>query len=174
MAFKKIVVATDGSSNAHRAVLMAGDLAAKYSAKVYLVHCVLEGSVPQGLLQWARVEHLVPEEKEDDMPKWPGYGNLGVIGPNRVSRVSNEARMQLGRAILDEAKARLTDAGAKDIHEVFEDGDAARVVVAVAEREKADLAVVGTRGLGIVDQVVLGSISHKLISMRSLPVLTVP
>lgn len=174
MSFSKLAVATDGSSNAHRAVLMAGDIAAKYGAKVYILHCVLEGPIPQGLLQWARVENLIEEEPTDDLPKWPGYGNLGVIGPNRVARVAYQARMQLGRAILDEAQARLHGAGVKDIQEVFEEGDAAKAMVHLVERENIDLGVVGTRGLGIVDQLVLGSISHKLISMRHLPVLTVP
>ena len=174
MSFKKIVVATDGSGNAHRAVVTAADMAAKYGAKVYILHSVLEGPVPQDLLQWARVEHLVEEDAADALPRWPGYGNLGVIGPNRVVRLSYQVRMQLGRAIIEEAAARCRDAGVKDIQEVFEEGDAAQAVANLVEREKMDLAVLGTRGLGIIDQLVLGSISHKLIAMRKLPVLTVP
>lgn len=176
MAFKKLVVATDGSDNAHRAVRMASDIAATYGAKLYILHCVLAGAaVPKELLHWARVEHLVEgESTQSDLPEWPGYGNLGVIGPNRERWVSYQARLQLGRAILDEAMARARETGVKDIEEVFEEGDAANAVMTLVNREGINLAVTGTRGLGVIDQMLVGSISHKLISMGRVPVLTVP
>ena len=175
MAFKKLVVATDGSENAHRAVRTAADLAATYKAKLYILHCVLVGDVPKELLQWARVEHLVDDDSaQSDLPQWPGYGNLGVIGPNRQRWVLYQARLQLGRAILDEAMARAREAGVTDMEEVFEEGDATKAVMALVEREGVDLAVTGTRGLGVLNQVLMGSVSHKLISMGRVPVLTIP
>ncbi len=175
MAFKKLVVATDGSDNAHRAVRMAADIAATYGAKLYILHCVLVGSVPKELLHWARVEHLVEDDgTQNDLPEWPGYGNLGVIGPNRERWVSYQARLQLGRAILDEAMARARECGVKDIEEVFEEGDAAKVLMALIKREHIDLAVTGTRGLGVFDQILVGSTSHKLLAAGRIPILTVP
>jgi len=56
---------------------------------------------------------------------------------------------------------------------VVEDGRAATVIAEVAEREKADLIVVGRRGRGGVSELLLGSASHELVLHSKLPVLVV-
>lgn len=173
MTFRKIVVATDGSVNANRAVGLAGELGKQNGAQVFVLHTVLEGPVPDELLRWARVEHLVERESGPDLTSLPGYGNLGVIGP-RQAKVSYDIRTQLGRAILDYAVARCREAGAPTVTEVIEEGDAARAVAALVEREGADLVVAGTRGLGTVEAMIMGSTSHKLLAQHACPVLLVP
>ena len=174
MAFKNIVVATDGSENALRAVSTAADMAATHGAKVFVLHCVLEGPVPKGLLEWARIEHMIEETNQPELPKWPGYGNLGVIGPNREPCVTYDARLQLGRVILDTATSRVRENGVRDIQEVFDEGDPAKAVLALAQREGIDLAVLGTQGHGVFDQMFMGSSSYKLVAMAKMPVMTVP
>ena len=59
MSFSRIAVATDGSANAERALTAAIDIARHYDAKLVLVHAVMGGALPQSLLEWAKVEHLV-------------------------------------------------------------------------------------------------------------------
>jgi len=175
MSFSKIVVATDGSYNANRAVSLAADLAVKYGAELFVLHSVIEGPVPQSLLQWARVEHLIDEEPPQATDvEWPSYPRLGVIGPEMVPRVSYQARVGLGRAILDHAVQWARDMGAKRITPVLEEGDAAQAVAKLARKEQADLVVLGTRGLGTLEEAVLGSVSHKVISLRLAPCLAVP
>jgi nucleotide-binding universal stress UspA family protein len=56
---------------------------------------------------------------------------------------------------------------------VMEDGRAATVIAAVAEREKADIIVVGRRGRGGVAELLLGSTSHELVLHSRLPVMVV-
>jgi nucleotide-binding universal stress UspA family protein len=56
---------------------------------------------------------------------------------------------------------------------VMEDGRAATVITDVAEREKADVIVVGRRGRGGVAELLLGSTSHELVLHSRLPVLVV-
>ncbi len=56
---------------------------------------------------------------------------------------------------------------------VMEDGRAASVIGDVAEREKADLIVVGRRGRGGVAELLLGSASHELVLHSRTPVLVV-
>ena len=55
----------------------------------------------------------------------------------------------------------------------MEDGRAATVIAEVAEREKADVIVVGRRGRGGVAELLLGSASHELVLHSRLPVLVV-
>jgi nucleotide-binding universal stress UspA family protein len=47
------------------------------------------------------------------------------------------------------------------------------VIAAVAQREKADVIVVGRRGRGGVAELLLGSTSHELVLHSRLPVLVV-
>jgi nucleotide-binding universal stress UspA family protein len=56
---------------------------------------------------------------------------------------------------------------------VMEDGRAASVIAAVADREKADVIVVGRRGRGGVGELLLGSASHELVLHSRRPVLVV-
>jgi nucleotide-binding universal stress UspA family protein len=56
---------------------------------------------------------------------------------------------------------------------VMEDGRAATVIAEVAEREKADVIVVGRRGRGGVAELLLGSASHELVLHSRLPVMVV-
>jgi len=56
---------------------------------------------------------------------------------------------------------------------VMQDGRAASVIAAVAERENADMIVVGRRGRGGVAELLLGSASHELVLHSRLPVMVV-
>lgn len=57
---------------------------------------------------------------------------------------------------------------------VMADGRAARVLVDVAEREAAELIVTGRRGLNMLGELVLGSVSHHLTHCSKVPVVLVP
>jgi nucleotide-binding universal stress UspA family protein len=56
---------------------------------------------------------------------------------------------------------------------VMEDGRAASVISGVADRENADMIVVGRRGRGGVAELLLGSASHELVLHAKRPVLVV-
>jgi len=55
---KKILVATDGSSHAKRAVEFASEFASNYDATVYLVHVVQEARIPDEMKNFMEAEHL--------------------------------------------------------------------------------------------------------------------
>jgi nucleotide-binding universal stress UspA family protein len=56
---------------------------------------------------------------------------------------------------------------------VMEDGRAASLLAGVADREKADMLVVGRRGRGGVAELLLGSTSHELVLHSKRPVLVI-
>ena len=56
---------------------------------------------------------------------------------------------------------------------VMDDGRPASVIAAVAERENAELIVVGRRGRGGVAELLLGSVSHELVLSSKRPVLLI-
>lgn len=57
---------------------------------------------------------------------------------------------------------------------VMADGNAADVLLDVAEREDADLVVAGRRGLNTLGELVLGSVSHRVVQGSRRPVVLVP
>lgn len=57
---------------------------------------------------------------------------------------------------------------------VVEDGPPGLVLLRIVEREGAGLVVLGTRGLGSTEGVVLGSTSHHLVQHSPVPVVVVP
>ena len=52
-------------------------------------------------------------------------------------------------------------------------GDPADTILARARREKADIIVLGSRGLGAIKELVLGSVSHDVAHKAKVPCLIV-
>ena len=74
------------------------------------------------------------------------------------------------RTVIDDAKVRASRYGVEVDYEVLE-GDPVDTVLALARSRDADLLVVGSRGLGTVSSVVLGSVSRAILNQANCPVL---
>ncbi len=59
-------------------------------------------------------------------------------------------------------------------HTVMEVGRAASIIAGVADRENADVVVVGRRGRGGLAEMMLGSVSHELALHCKRPLLVIP
>lgn len=150
--FKTIVCATDGSTHAARAVAIAIDLAARYDARLVIVHAVAENEVPKELERMAMIEHLVEPEQVSD--------------PGQVAHA-------LVRKVLDDAASDAGDRLGGRVITHLETGDPARVILRALDRERADLVVMGSRGLGEIKGLLQGSVSHKIAQLAPCPCLTV-
>ncbi len=64
-------------------------------------------------------------------------------------------------------------AGVKKVESTLERGDAAQAILEQAKKLGVDLIVLGSRGLGNVEGVLLGSVSHKVGQMAPCPCATV-
>lgn len=91
--------------------------------------------------------HAYP--RTSDLRRFEGYDRL-------VSQ-----RKNAGQAILDDARKRL-DSFSCEIEEDLLEGPAAEAILSVAETRPPDLIVLGTRGMGSVKGLVMGSVSHKV------------
>jgi nucleotide-binding universal stress UspA family protein len=58
---KKVLIATDGSEHARKAVAVGSDIAATYGAEVVLVHVLLRDHLSEGLRHSAEVEYEAAE-----------------------------------------------------------------------------------------------------------------
>lgn len=73
-----------------------------------------------------------------------------------------------------ERTARESDPTLQRVHVRVAEGSPADVLLAVADEIRADLIVVGTRGLRGAARVVLGSVSQTVVSRSPRPVAVVP
>lgn len=161
--FKTIVVATDGSDHARKAVEIASDLAEQYGSKLVLIHTLLHGRLPEELRRMAEVEHLVeprgPEPTRSTFDVAAGsslsmsWESVDTLGP---------VLHAVGREILEHEERFAREKGVKDVKAVIGSGDAAQETLECAAREHADLIVTGSRGLSDLKGLFVGSVSHKV------------
>lgn len=143
----RILVPTDGSAAANRAVGLAAELAMKHDASVYLLHVIREMQLPAELRKMAKVEN---------------------IGPARQDVLEFVAEKILG-----DAERRAKRKGVKAIRKATGNGDPANAIAKYAQRNKIDLIVVGTRGLGSVTGMLMGSVSRKVANACNVNLLIV-
>jgi len=144
--YKTILVATDGSDHADRALDAAAGLAKTLGASLHLVH------VPQ-----------------IETPPLVFGATVAMIDAIPTAQQIAEA----GEAVVAEAASRLARAGLVPAGVTCRPGDAARQTLKVAEDVGADLIVLGRRGVGAVQALVLGSVSQEVARRADCAVLTV-
>jgi len=92
-----------------------------------------------------------------------------------LSKVVSKARFREyyqkeGEARLAEAKRMLEDAGI-DYEQRILVGQVAEILVAHAKAKRCDLIFIGSRGMGAVGNMLLGSTATKVLHLASVPVL---
>ena len=137
----RILVATDASAASNRALKMAAQLAVQYDAKLLIVHVIRDMQIPFEIKE-------IPELE---------YNKLDAFNDAR-----EEIMRKIAEAILKTAKEKAEKVGAKKVKTAIGTGDPATAILGFAKRRKADMVVVGTRGLGKLKGTVLGSVSRKI------------
>ena len=81
-------------------------------------------------------------------------------------------RKAAAQAVLDEARQKLGRTSVA-VNEELQEGPEAESILKQAEKCKADLIVMGTRGLSALKGFLVGSVSRKVIHYASCPVMVV-
>jgi len=145
---KKILVATDGSDHAKKAIDYACDLALKYDAEVYLLYVIYKSGVPKSLLK--------------------------VIEAHRIEKTPEHAILrEIGDRIIKMAERECREKGVKNFQSSIIEGDPAQAIIEFAREKGVDMIVMGSRGLGNLEGVFLGSVSHKVCNLAHCTCLTV-
>ncbi len=174
---QRIVVATDGSEHAERAVELAGDLAAKYGAELIAVHVV-----PDQPLSSAE-RHLAEIEFSDEVRKYPGSGFTAEIPGSRGPEMQDVVRAHeskdrvlrciIGDMLLRQAERAARAKGVESVETVRAEGNAATRILETAKEHEADMIVLGSRGMGALGELFLGSVSHRVNHLSEVTVVTV-
>ncbi len=146
ISYKKILVPYDGSEHAKKALVQAIALAEAGKGKLYIASVCNIVSVMSNFDQVSIAEGCLTTQLSQDLEKQC-------------------------RADLEEAKGAVPEG--VPVETLFEVGSPGPVLLQMADDMKADLIVMGSRGLGPLKGIFMGSVSSYLVSRAKCPVLIV-
>lgn len=141
--FQHILLPTDGSEPAMRAVTRGVELAARLGARVTVMTAIEH--LPVGALASG---YRAPEPQQEP----PG--------------------VQAANYWLDQAEAVARKAGVPCQRIVLRDQPVFRAILDAAQSSGADLIVMGTHGMGLMERLFLGSQTQRVLAHTQIPVLT--
>ncbi len=141
---KTIIIPVDGSHHAEVAVRSLQVFAPPN--RIILLHCF---SIPQ-----------------------LAYPGTGMRAGRAFSEAAEQEFRKEGTRILNTAASQLP-AVCGEVSKRLEVGDTASVILATAHKESADLILMGSRGLGVIREHILGSVSHRVANHAPCPTLLV-
>ncbi len=145
---EKILTAIDGSAESWRAFDLACDLAEKYGAQLQALHVVPDSTLPAALHRYAEAEHITSSDRYL-------YYEIVVEG------------------LLREARDRARRKGFKSLDCGSVRGAPAEVILAAAKDGKADMVVMGRRGTGKLEGLLMGSVSQAVAQLAPCTCVTV-
>ena len=126
-------------------------------------HAARAAKVAAELAQCIKASELRILVAYDPIPPYLGEPNLQAV----IS-----ARLKDAQGVLQDA-VKAVDNPEIDIHTEIVEGNPAEIIIDVAETRHSDVIVMGSRGLGKLAGLLLGSTSQKVVSHAPCPVLIV-
>ena len=162
---ERIMVALDGSEHSEKALDLASDIAARYSAELILLHVVSDKPLTDAERHMVEVEYL-----DEIAASLNGFavepsGDPTVRAQRVLQHYADVARRfrgALGQRLMTQARARARDKGVRSVQNLLEDGDPASTILRLAKGLHVDMIFLGSRGLGDAQGLLLGSVSHKV------------
>lgn len=123
------------------------------------------------------VEHVIREVPAAATPPTISLVNVQAALPSDISRfvskvVIDDYHREAGQKALADACSRLATAGIAYSQHVLL-GEAAQAIADYAREQQCTLIVIGSRGLGSVTGILLGSVTTRVVHLSDVPVLVV-
>src|SRR6185312_11709878 len=86
---------------------------------------------------------------------------------------SSSKKLEEIAKMLEKFELQAREHGVKDVNTIKQRGDIAEKILKIADKEKVDMIVLGSRGLSTAKVFLLGSVSHKVVQHAKCPVTVV-
>ena len=143
MKIERILFPTDFSEGASHALHYAADLAKTYNAKLHILHVIYDFTKATG----SHVPHISADELYKEMDVW--------------------AKKEIDRSSMEETR------GLPGVEKTVLEGIPYEEIIKFAEKEKADIIVIGTVGRSGLERFIFGSTAERVVRRAPCPVLTV-
>lgn len=150
--YKKILIATDGSDHAKKAITHAIELAELSEAQLHAVYVISLSSPPENL------------EIEVDSNLYDP-ADISTEGLKKILRREGDVAIKY---IEDLAKEK-----GMDVKKWIVEGLPAEGILKLAQEQSIDLIVMGTLGRSGIEKFLLGSVADRVIRGSRIPVLVV-
>jgi len=153
MIFKKILVAFDGSEQAKHAIDYGADLANSNKGSLIILTVVPKVTLP-----------VFPDE---------GFGSIPISAAQDFGEYQDKMKAMYQKS-QDEVLKDIKDHFPKLTTEtLILEGRPSSTIVEQAEKDQADLIVMGSRGIGGISGWILGSTSRRVVESCTKPVLII-
>jgi nucleotide-binding universal stress UspA family protein len=149
---KKVLIALDYNPTSQKVAEAGYSLAKAIKAEVILLHVISEPVIYSSLDVMAA--------------GYSGYANLELLKLETV-----EGREELSNRFLDKWKRQLGD---KSIKTFAKEGGSSETIKEMAEKLHIDIIVMGSHSQRWLENIVLGSVTEKVLHHTSIPLFIVP
>ena len=160
---KRILVATDGSDHAQRALGLGVEIAAKFGAELLILHVITDNPLSErerALLESEYAGELAIRFGSSAEPLGSEVSGHGLLA--REAERSAAMRNMIGERLLSDSERLARSGGVPNVQTILAHGDPARMILTVANENTAEAIVLGSRGFGELRSFLLGSVSHKI------------
>ena len=149
---KKVLVAVDLDPTAQKVAEFGYSLAKAMAAEVVLLHVIVDGTYYS-------------------KGNFPIMGYTGfIVSPLLFNTESEEPKIE-SQKYLDQIKIHLND---NALQTLIKEGDAADMIVKAANEISADVIVIGSHSRRWLEEILMGSVTEKVLHRSAIPLLIVP
>jgi len=150
---KKVLIALDYNPTAQKVAESGFSLAKTIGAEITLLHVISDP------VDYSSTEYS------------PIMGFIGFRDQSQLQLDSVDVLKKVSQQFLDKSKHHLGD---KNIKTLVEEGDFAESILKTAKDLHADIIVMGTHSRKWLENIVMGSVTEKVLNHTSIPVLIIP
>jgi nucleotide-binding universal stress UspA family protein len=149
----KVLIALDYDPTAQKVADAGFSIAKKLDTEITLLHVILDP------LKYSSADY-------SPIMGFTGYADMGPIETDSVDELKNAARKYL-----DKAKHHLGD---ESIKTLIREGNIADSILEASKTIHADMIVIGSYSRKLLDKMVMGSVTEKVLQLTTVPLLIIP